>query len=118
MGYQLGGSCQEEEKEMKNPKVGERVAIYHGDDRLVGNILSVSVNGFICINPSGYWHHPIQCRRLRPKAKKVPREIYANDYGDDDNATNRIGWLRKADAKAFADRKDFIRTVTYREVIE
>jgi|SRR5690606_40807321 len=84
---------------MKNPKVGERVAVY-ASERFVGTvekgpgrITREGPEDLWLISPDDPdkhgmfgWYHPKQCRRLKPRKK--PREFWINEamiqhMGDD-----------------------------------
>lgn len=69
---------------MNKLKVGDRVAVYHGG-RSIGTIDNINY-GIICVQTgttcgSFLWVHPKQCRKLKPKNKKVKkwRMEYSND---------------------------------------
>lgn len=63
-------------------KVGDRVAVYSFNSRLIGTIIELAQNGVLLNveqkHGSCYWFHSKQCRRL---IKKKPKEIWMRASG-------------------------------------
>jgi hypothetical protein len=56
-------------------KVGERVKVYADQCWFISKITAIEYD-MIKVEASGSRYYPQQCRRLKPKVKKVPREIW------------------------------------------
>lgn len=124
---------------MKNPKVGERVNFYHAEifrhngvqywGPLACEIVSTSealgtVPGYISVKDIyGNIHraHHKCCRRLRKKAKKVPREKYIVDYRDCILGLDYLGttaYSEKEQAEKEMKAKCGVRVAKFREVLD
>lgn len=64
---------------MKKPfSVGDRIRAYDALGKMEGAIDCISGDGSLRIKKGThyFWYHPKQCRKLKPKQKKVAREWF------------------------------------------
>lgn len=105
---------------MKDPKVGERVAVYGESGRELGTIITINLTHapttlwVRCDDSCEVWVCPEQCRRLKKPAER--RHIWVYEYAGFHGAELGGVFQSAEQAAACSKGKYYTRTVEFVEV--